>query len=290
MNVLITGAAGFIGSHLADRFLADGHRVSGLDNLSTGSRANVADAVDFYGQDVRNIAVVIEASGVTPDLIVHCAASYKDPDKWHRDTYTNVLGTIDVTIAAKSAGCPIVYMQTALPPVSSYAISKTAGMQYIQQSGVPHLIFRLANIYGPRNLSGPIPTFYKRLTEDLPCTVVDTTRDMVYIDDLVECVTRAVTLGALGTYDVCSGDTPTILALYWEVANALGIPIGDRNHAVVQPAADEARTELSLGGGLVSGWTPSTQIKDGIRAAVAWYRDNPPAETFTHLRMEPANV
>ncbi len=93
---------------------------------------------------------------------MHCAASYSNPNFWHRDTQTNVLGTINATIAAKHHGARLIYFQTALPPISSYAISKIAGEQYIGLSDVEATVFRLANIYGPRNLSGPLPAFWKR--------------------------------------------------------------------------------------------------------------------------------
>lgn len=282
MHVLVTGAAGFIGSHLADRLIADGHSVTGIDNLTTGLEQNVNEQVDFFHQDIRNIKAVM-ALVAAPDLVIHCAASYKDPDKWHRDADTNVLGTIDVTLAARGAICPIVYMQTALPPVSSYAISKTAGMQYIQQSGVPYLVFRLANIYGPRNLSGPIPTFWKRLTEHLHCKIVDTTRDMVYVDDLVECVMFSINHADLnGVYDVCSGTETPISHLYECVAaNHFSAELPYEN---LPPADDEAMTSVSLEH-RVPGWKAETPIAAGVAKACEWYGENPPAETFTHLRM-----
>ena len=81
----------------------------------------------------------------------------------------------------------IIYFQTVLPPISSYAISKIAAEHYLRLSGVPLTVFRLAAVYGPRNLSGAIPTFYRQVAAGEPCTVVeDATRDFVFIDDLVE--------------------------------------------------------------------------------------------------------
>jgi UDP-glucose 4-epimerase len=107
MNILITGICGFIGSHLADRFLKEGHDVSGVDNLETGRFENspvafehvdIADRQDFY-----NVANRSE-----PDLVVHCAASYKDPNKWHTDTDSNVTGTINAALVAKHHGANLV--------------------------------------------------------------------------------------------------------------------------------------------------------------------------------------
>lgn len=165
MNVLVTGAAGFIGSHLCERLHADGNTVVGVDNLTTGREANVPDGVDLHVEDIRDRDVLYGIANATkPDLIVHCAASYSNPNYWHRDTDTNTTGSINVAIVAKHHGVRVVYFQTALPPTSSYAISKHAGEHYLTLSGVPLTVFRLANMYGPRNLSGPIPTFYRRIT------------------------------------------------------------------------------------------------------------------------------
>ena len=94
----------------------------------------------------------------------------------------------------------IFYFQTVLPPISSYAISKIAGEHYLRLSGQPLTVFRLASIYGPRNLSGAIPTFYRQIKAGQPCTVVeDATRDFVFIEDLVERVESGlVDHGGLG--------------------------------------------------------------------------------------------
>jgi UDP-glucose 4-epimerase len=278
VKILITGGAGFIGSHLADKFIADGHSVEVIDDFSTGRAENLPLEARIIARDVRG------SISTESDLIVHCAASYKDPNNWFRDADVNVLGTINATQVAKRSGCPIVYMQTALPPISSYAISKTAGMQYIQQSGVPHLIFRLANIYGPRNLSGPIPTFYKMLSNGISCTVVDTSREMVYITDLVELVTEAIYRGAQGVYDV-TGSSAKISTLYDYVAACLAGP--HKTPMIIPPASDEAQTELDQLN-TYPGWAPFTQLREGIGIAAKWYHDNPPAETFTHLRLEKA--
>src|SRR6266496_3864184 len=183
MRVLVTGAAGFIGSHLAERLESEGHYVCGIDNLETGRTVSFPFFCEFDIADRKSFYRV--ANDLKPELVIHCAASYKDPDKWHQDVDTNVTGTINAVLVAKHHGAKLVYFQTALPPVSSYAISKIAGEHYIRLSQVPALIFRLANVYGPRNVSGPIPAFYKRLTAGERCTVSLTSRDMVYIDDLV---------------------------------------------------------------------------------------------------------
>ena len=134
--------------------------------------------------------------------MVHAAAAYKDPDAWGADVLTNALGTVNVVKAAQATGVErLLYFQTALcygttpteqpvtldhpiRPDSSYGISKTAGELYIELSGLDFVSFRLANAYGPRNISGPLPTFYHRLTEGKGVFVMDTRRDFIYVDDL----------------------------------------------------------------------------------------------------------
>jgi UDP-glucose 4-epimerase len=219
MKVLITGGAGFIGSHLADRLLDDGHEVLALDNYTTGRRDNLAerDGLTIVEGTIEDAGTVREAfDGFGPNFVVHAAASYKDPAAWGPDVTTNSLGTVHVVQAAQDAGVKgLLYFQTALcygttpieqpvtldhpiRPDSSYAISTTAGEQYIELSGLDFVSFRLANAYGPRNVSGPLPTFYQRLTEGKPVFVMDTRRDFIYVDDLIDVVMQAVVGGKGG--------------------------------------------------------------------------------------------
>jgi UDP-glucose 4-epimerase len=271
MNILITGICGFIGSHLADRFVKEGHDVSGIDNLETGRFANspvgfehidIADRQDFY-----NVANRTE-----PDLVVHCAASYKDPNKWHTDTDSNVTG---------------------LPPISSYAITKIAAEHFVRLSGQPHLIFRLANVYGPRNVSGPIPAFFKRISAHQECTVVATVRDVVFIRDLVDCVTLALDRGYTGTYDVCSGENTTILAQWQAVSDALPVttdpdPFDPRHLGppmLVPAHPDDVQPDVNPENG-VPGWKPTVGLTEGVAEAVAWYQRHGVEQTFTHLAVK----
>lgn len=280
---MITGAAGFIGSHLADRLLADGHVVVGMDNLTTGRAENFPG--DLIVEDIvdRDVLYGI-ANAVKPELVVHCAASYSNPDYWHRDTDTNVTGTINATLVAKHHGARLIYFQTALPPTSSYAISKIAGEHYIRLSGVPATVFRLANMYGPRNLSGPIPTFFRRITAGEPCTVVNTRRDMVYVDDLVVAVMRAVDRRVTGKFDICSGMSVPIETLYWAVASELGCDVapsaaeaGEDDVKQMELSPWDARETLD--------WLPLVELDEGVAAAVSWYREHGVDRTYTHLEL-----
>src|ERR1700730_7963819 len=249
MKVLITGGGGFIGSHLTDRLLADGHGVLVIDNYATGRRDNLtaSDGLTIVEATIADADAVSAAfSSFTPDCVVHAAASYKDPDDWAEDVRTNSLGTVNVVKAAQAAGVErLIYFQTALcygtrpleqpitldhpiRPDSSYAISKTAGEQYIELSGLDFVSFRLANAYGPRNISGPLPTFYQRLREGKPCFVMDTRRDFIYVDDLIDVVVQAAIDGTGHRhYHVSTGSDYAIKELFDATLAALALELDD---------------------------------------------------------------
>jgi UDP-glucose 4-epimerase len=278
MRILITGAGGFIGSHLVDALDAD-HEGCAFDNWLTGRKEN---AEGVFTLDVTNRADLYDvANEVEPEVVIHCAASYSDPDKWHRDTDTNIAGGINAALVAKHHDAHLIYFQTILPPISSYAISKLAAEQYMRLTGVDLTVLRLANIYGPRNLSGPIPTFYKRLTQGQPVTVVNTTRDMVYIDDLVRAVQMVVEYNLTGTFDVCTGDQVTIRLMFSLVAEALGIAA---KFEVQEPLSDDVQGVVDPENGIPL-WAPVMPINEGIARTVKSYQENGVEQTHTHLKI-----
>lgn len=274
----MTGASGFIGSHLMDA-LSPKNLTLGIDNYLTGREENCAgvfkcdilDREHFYGL----------ANEGPPEVVIHCAASYSDPDLWHRDTDTNVSGCINAAAVAKHHDAHLIYFQTILPPVSSYAISKIAGEQYLRLSGVPLTVLRLGNIYGPRNISGPIPVFYKRLTAGQPCTVVNTTRDMVYIADLVRAVRLVIEHRILGTFDVCTGIQMPISNMYRRVANELGI---FDDPTLVEPDDDDVQGVVDPANN-VPMWAPAWAFGDGVRHTVQAYKQDSAFPTYSHLRI-----
>jgi UDP-glucose 4-epimerase len=186
MKILVTGGAGQVGSTVADLLLTRGDTVLSIDNFATGRRDNLAPhsrLTTIEGSIVDQALVERLFSEFAPDVVVHTAASYKDPDDWYSDAQVNAVGTANIAKACKSNRVRrLVYFQTALcygtkplqspirldhpinPVNSSYAISKTAGENYVQFSGVDWVTFRLANVIGPRNVSGPLPIFYQRLS------------------------------------------------------------------------------------------------------------------------------
>jgi UDP-glucose 4-epimerase len=310
MRVLVTGGAGFIGSHLTERLLARGDDVLVIDNYTTGRRDTlpVHPRLLVIEGSVADEAVVGEAfARFQPQVVVHAAASYKDPEGWAEDTRTNVTGTAVVARAARTAGVSrLIYLQTALcyglhpleqpitlshplrPDGSSYAVSKTAGEGYIRLSGVDWISFRLANAYGPRNLSGPLPTFYQRLTAGKPCFVMDTRRDFMFIGDLIEVLLPAVDgRGRSGPYHVSSGSDSAISELFDAVVGAMGITLPEP--VEVRPRQqddaftillDPSETERDFG------WRARTPLRSGVAAAVDWYRRHGVEHTYTHLDLK----
>jgi UDP-glucose 4-epimerase len=243
MKVLVTGGAGQVGSTVADLLLARGDAVLSIDNFATGRRDNLAPhprltAVEGSIVDQPLVDRLVEE--FRPDLVVHTAASYKDPDDWHSDAQVNAVGTANIAKACKSNRVRrLIYFQTALcygtkplqspitldhpinPVNSSYAISKTAGEHYVQFSGVDWVTFRLANVIGPRNVSGPLPIFYQRLSERKRCFVTAARRDFCYAGDLAAIVVRAIDGAGSGTYHFSSGRDVAIKELYDAVVNAM---------------------------------------------------------------------
>jgi UDP-glucose 4-epimerase len=312
MKVLITGGAGFIGSNLAERLVAEGHQALAIDNFATGRKENLAgrDDVELVEGSIADRELLDRAiTDFAPDAIAHAAASYKDPDAWVEDARTNTVGTANVVDAAKAAGIDrIVYFQTALcygtnpletpislehpiRPDSSYAISKTAGEQYIQLSGIPYVSLRLANVYGPGNLSGPLPTFFQRLSEEKPCFVVDTRRDFVYVDDLLEVVIAALGGEGEGVYHVSSGSDYSIKELFDAVVEAMGVELDEEVEVRPRPEEDApsilldpSRTEADFD------WKAKVPLSTGVANAVGWYRENGVGATYTHLRAEELKV
>jgi UDP-glucose 4-epimerase len=309
MKVLITGGAGFIGSTLADRLLARGDEVVVIDNYATGRRDNLVEnpnliVVEGSIADDDAVSEAFAASG-DPDVVIHAAAAYKDPEAWAEDTRTNVLGTVNVVRASETAGVGrLIYFQTALcyglkpleqpitlshpirPEGSSYAISKTAGEQYIALSSLEWISFRLANAYGPRNLSGPLPTFYARLTQDKGVFVMDTRRDFIFVDDLVDCVMKAVDgSGRLGPYHISSGADYSIKELYDGTIKALDMP--EKADVEVRPRGEDDAATILLDPSETErdfDWRISTSLEDGVSRAIEYYREYGIEETYTHLK------
>ena len=313
MKILITGGAGFIGSHLTEQLMLN-NEILIVDNFKTGRRDNIP-----HHRNVKllegSIGCVAFCSSMfqffTPDIIIHAAASYKDPTNYHEDAITNVIGTINIVNEAKKHNVKkIIYFQTALcyglqpieQPItfnhplfsgkyaggSSYAISKTAAEQYIELCGIPFISFRLANAYGPRNLSGPLPTFFHKITTNAQITINDTRRDFIFIDDLVKVVVKGVYSNNTGYYHVASGSDYSVKTLFQECIKSLNIAEDTldvvynerKDDDVYTILIDPSKTNTDFN------WKVETKLEDGIKKAIDWYKTHKITETFTHLKIK----
>jgi len=305
MKILITGGSGFIGSHLTDRLLSRGDEVLVIDNFVTGRKDNLNahPKLQVVEDSICNEKLMNQLmQDSKPDLVVHAAASYKDPHNWVEDALTNVMGTAIVCKAmAKAHVKRLIYFQTALcyglkpleqpvtlnhpilPRGSSYAISKTAAEDYIHLSGLDFVTFRLANAYGPRNISGPLPTFFKKLTTDQKCFAMDTRRDFVYIDDMIDCIMHAVDGKGSGTYHISSGSDVSIKELFDATAKALDMDIvvevkPRQPDDVFSILLEPSRTENEFV------WKAHVSLEEGVSKTIQYYKKYGIDETFTHLK------
>jgi UDP-glucose 4-epimerase len=282
-----------------------------IDNFATARRDNLGERERLElveGTIVDRGLVDATFSRFEPEVVAHAAASYKDPDDWSEDAATNAAGSANVVKAAEAAGIRrLVYFQTALcyglrpleqpitldhplrPEDSSYAISKTAGEHYVRLGNVDWVSLRLANAYGPRNVSGPLPTFFHRLTQGKPCFVMDTRRDFIYVQDLIDLVVAALDgQGSGGVYHASSGADFSVKELFDATVAALELDPAPEVE-VRERGPDDAFTILLDPSRTRDefGWTPSTPLEEGVRQAIAYYRESGIEETYTHLRIEP---
>jgi UDP-glucose 4-epimerase len=307
MRVLVTGGAGFIGSHLTDALLARGDEVTVVDDLSRGRLARLDEQATLHKlsiTDARALAALVRS--VRPELICHLAAqidvraSVVAPAD---DAQTNVVGTVNVLEAARATDArvlfcstggalygtdaPIPSLEDVLPlPESPYGIAKYCAEQYVglynRLHECRHTILRLANVYGPRQdpggESGVIPIFCARvLAGGRPVIYGDgtQTRDYVYISDAVGAFLAAADQGRPGIWNFGTGLETSVLNLARLIGNAAGREI-DPDFAPARPgelqrsalAAERARRDL--------GWTPAVPLADGVRKVYQWIEEGTP--------------
>jgi UDP-glucose 4-epimerase len=299
MKVLVTGGAGFIGSHLAESLLAAGDRVRVLDDLSTGRLENLPghEALEFIEGDIRD-AGLADRCAAGMDAIVHLAAvasvqaSMEDPVRTHQ---VNFDGTLNLLEASRRQGVKrFVYAcsaavygdaaripvpETATPrPLSPYAIDKLSGEHYLlhyhRSHGLAATSFRFFNIYGPRQdpsspYSGVISIFVERLKRDQPVMVYGDgtqTRDFVYVADLAGLLARAVRgmEGNGGVFNVGTGRQHSLLQLLAHLEKLSGKKIERRHEParagdILHSCADVARLKETFGN------APSTPFEQGLK-------------------------
>lgn len=310
MKALVTGGAGFIGSTLVDRLLADGWTVAAVDNLSSGKLANLdqastSDGFSFFELDIRDEGLAAVVAEVAPDVVFHLAAqidvriSVSDPSL---DAAINVVGTLNVLEAARQAGVRKVVFASSggtiygdvepgrIPvdesypqhPVSPYGVSKKVATDYLFAYSVLHGLqftsLALANVFGPRQdphgEAGVVAIFAGRLLAGEQCTVFGDggqTRDYVYVDDVVDAFARAATAGDGELCNIGTGVETSVNDLYRTMADNAGVP--DAPEYAPARAGELARSALDAAkAGRVLGWSPQTDLRAGTANVLEWFR------------------
>lgn len=309
MKILITGGLGQIGSHIAELLLKRGDEVAVIDNLETGRKEHLPDQdrLTIHIETISNRDKVFEiVESFSPDVIIHTAASYKNPDDWYNDTLTNCVGGANIIEAAKHYNTGrFIYFQTALcygqkpqeqpitlnhprvPSGSSYAITKTTNEQFLELSGIEYVTFRLANVVGPRNVAGPLPIFYQRLKDGKKCFVTESRRDFVFVKDLAKVVLKACDGSGQGTYHFSSGSDVSIIELYDAVVKAMNIaPYPDPDirslgeDDVFSILLDPSRTLDDFGP------IDFTPIEQTVKEAIEYFKEHGTLGEYTHLNFK----
>jgi UDP-glucose 4-epimerase len=304
-RVVVTGGAGFIGSHVADAFLARSDDVLVVDDLSSGVRANVPEAAAFEHVDIVDAAALKQAfASFGPTLVCHLAAQASVTVSVERPAYdlgVNVLGTLNVLEAATPSGAPVVFASTGgalygndapLPtdedaqthPLSPYGAAKLAGEAYVSTwarlHDAAHVILRLGNVYGPRQgaqgEAGVVAIFSERLLSGEPPPLRgngEPTRDYVHVTDVARAFVVAADGGRAGTFNVGTGkQTSTAQVLGWLQA-AAGTDVEPQQESL-QPGElgvsvlDASRIGRELG------WRPTIDVERGIRETFDWYKSS----------------
>ncbi|MCZ6538513.1 MAG: GDP-mannose 4,6-dehydratase [Chloroflexi bacterium] len=302
---LVTGAAGFIASHLVDRLVSDGYQVAGVDNISTGKLANLPAEFDLKQVDIRDPEVRNIISEVRPDMVFHLAAqvsvsvSAREPVM---DAEVNLVGALNlfesiraldgkttkviyVTSGGTAYGEPSVLPageSTPVHPLSPYAASKLAVETYLpvyeRLCGLKYSIVRLGNVYGPRQdphgEAGVVAIFARAMLGGKPLTIFgdgNDERDYVYVDDVVDAIVKAAESSRSGPFNVGTGEGTSTNRIFEVLAENCGhtdvaVHGPPRPGDVNRIYLDVSRAEKELG------WIPKITLEDGLKTTVEWFR------------------
>jgi UDP-glucose 4-epimerase len=297
-SAIVTGGAGFIGSHVVDALLAEGRRVVVVDDLSSGDAKRVAAGAELHELDIVDAAALAAlVTEVAPERIFHLAAqssvvaSVADPA---RDCAVNVQGTLNVLEAAGAGRVPVVFTSTGgalygddapmptneqrIPaPLSPYGASKWAAEAYVNtwslSSGIPHAVCRLGNVYGPRQSphgeAGVVAIFSEHLYGARTPKLYGhgkPTRDYIYVGDVVRALLAAA--GSSGTYNVATGVETDVLTIWRELSAAAGKEIEPELADLRPGELQHSRLDASLAA-REFGWAPEVSIADGLKQTYA---------------------
>ena len=302
---LVTGAAGFIGSHLVDRLIADGYSVTGIDDLSSGTLDNLPSGFDLRKMDIRDPDVQSVVAELRPDIVFHLAAqisvsiSAREPKL---DADVNIGGALNLlegirTVDGKTA--KLVYItsggtaygdpdmvpadeSTPVRPLSPYGASKLAVETYLpiyeKLCGLNYSIIRLANVYGPRQdphgEAGVVAIFAKAMLARKPLTIFgdgNDERDYIYVQDVVDAIARAAEGTLPGPFNVGTGIGTITNRIFELVAENCGHSEAanhgpDRLGDVNRISLDPSKAKRELG------WESQVSLEDGLKTTVDWFK------------------
>jgi UDP-glucose 4-epimerase len=290
VNVLVTGGAGFIGSTLVDRILAEGHHVEVVDDLSTGSLANLAAArrdaggrLKIHQCDVRDAAVTDLVVRRAPEVVYHLATSTDRRTPVPAATWAeiDVVGTVRVLEGAVAAGTrKVVVTDSIRAQLTASLRARTRRMAadlvlgQRELHGIETTVLELPTVFGPRQRRGVegsvVATFADRLVHGRPCVIHgsgDQTRDLLYVDDAVDALVKAASAGDGLRLAVGTGTSTSIANLYRAVAAIVGsdaepVPGAPRPEEPGDVRADPARARIYLG------WSAFTALPEGLADTV----------------------
>jgi UDP-glucose 4-epimerase len=304
MKIMVTGGAGFIGSHVCDLLLSRGHDVLVIDDLSSGSRENLDPRAKLFQLDIRSTQAASLVEKERPQALIHLAAqmdvrrSVADP---RFDADVNVGGFLNMLEASVKAGVrraifsstggAIYGEQEKFPateshptrPCSPYGVSKAAGELYLgfyrQQYGLSYAALRYANVYGPRQNphgeAGVVAIFCDRMLKGEPCTIFgdgEQTRDFVYVSDVARANLLALEGDYVGAANIGTGRETDVNALYRQLASAARIE-RPAVHAPAKPG-EQRRSVISPAlAESVLGWKPEMALADGLGRTVRFFQE-----------------
>lgn len=298
MRILVTGGAGFIGSHVIEAYLNAGHEVCAVDNLSQGRRENLPPQVPLYEVDIRSPALATVFDEVQPEIVSHHAAqvsvatSVAHPTE---DVAVNVLGMVNVLEQAARHGARQVIFSSSVAvygnpqyqpcdeahptqPLSPYGLSKLTGEAYLrllaELFGLRCTIFRYGNVYGPRQSAegeaGVVAIFADQMLAREPVIINGDglqTRDFVYVGDIARANLLAVERGAVGPYNLGTGQATTIHDLWLTLRSLTGYAGAE----VYGPPRQGDIRQMVLEAGLAArelGWRPQVSLEEGLQQTV----------------------
>ena len=306
-KALVTGGAGFIGSHLVDRLLADGYRVIVIDDLSAGKLQNLNPDAKFYHSDITQPSVQDIFTREQPELVFHLAARVSVTNSANNpvdNAQVNVMGTLRVLEASRRVGIDkFIFSSTGgaiygnpeahhcsedspVAPISPYGLSKYIGEQYIRMFRQMHRLrytnLRYGNVYGPRQdpggEAGVIAIFIQEMLEGRQPRIFgdgDQERDFIYVDDVVEANIRAIHRGNNHTLNIATGAGVSVNRLFKSIKDIVGYQWG-AEHLPRRPS-EVHKISLECSQALEHlNWRPQVDLAEGLQRTAEYFRQGEP--------------